>query len=67
MHEIVKFLFEEIEEQNTNILGVSAGCKTTAQALYSWRNGRRTPRIDYIDQALHSIGYRLTVEKIGGD
>ncbi|HUV84626.1 MAG TPA: hypothetical protein VMV86_02905 [Methanosarcinales archaeon] len=65
MHPAVKFLFDEIERQDTNIFSISAGCKTTSQALYSWRNGHRTPRVDYLDSALKTLGYQLTVAKRG--
>lgn len=64
MHSVVKFLFDEIEKQNTNIFSISHSLSISPTAIYDWRRCHRTPRIDYLDEALKTLGYQLTVTKV---
>ena len=69
--EIINFIFNEIENQNTNINSISEISGVSWTCINSWKrlgNARRiNPKVKNITRVLNALGYKLIIKRIDND
>lgn len=65
-HPLVAVLMRESKRQGRGYEDLAKEAGVAPNTIYGWRRQGRIPNLANIDAVLTVLGYRLTIEKIGG-